>query len=205
MKNGYYLQIDGFEYFFITDAKKKTRKLIEEILNKLCAPVNENNVAYLVHNLLRANLEVKSFIYPSDLGGEYAGKRREYYNIFGENFSGYGSFVDDGKTVIIHLDGKENNMERVLVKRGLMFEGMYLGSRFIAYKGGNCVGSIDVVESVEDEVVNTDIMDGIPLVTEGDIELVVKGDKLVSDGGDSVREITTPEEWVFFIRNVLQG
>ena len=103
MLSGYYLYTWNKEYFFVTDYERKTNKLFERIIKSLNVPLNDENIAYLKHNLLNAKCEIKEVVYPEDFGENKAGSKRKYYNIYGKNFSGYGSFLDDGKTIIINL------------------------------------------------------------------------------------------------------
>lgn len=103
MLSGYYLYTRGKEYFFVTDYERKTNKLIERIIKSLNVSLNDENVNYLKHNLLKAKCEIKEVYYPEDFGGNKVGSKRKYYDIYGENFGGYGSFLDDGQTIIINL------------------------------------------------------------------------------------------------------
>ena len=91
MKHGFTLYSSGVDYFFITDKVKKTRNLARQVCRALLIPDNEWGIHDVLHHLQKATLEVK--------GGE-----RKYYEISGENFGGKGSFVDDGKTVVVNLD-----------------------------------------------------------------------------------------------------
>lgn len=103
MLSGYYLYVWNKEYFFVTDYERKTNKLIERIIKSLNARFNDENIKYLKNNLLKAKCEIKELEYPEDFGENKAGSKRKYYNIYGENFGGYGSFLDDGQTIIINL------------------------------------------------------------------------------------------------------
>lgn len=99
MKKGFYFALWGYEFFVETEQKNKTNKLVEKIINAInqntkipkVIEITEGNISYILYLLTRANLEVKHC------------SRCSYYNIFGNNFSGYGSNVEDGKTIIIKL------------------------------------------------------------------------------------------------------
>ena len=103
MLSGYYLYLWNKEYFFVTDYERKTNKLIEKIIKSLNVSLMECNKIHLKDNLLKAKCEIKEVVYPEDFGENKAGSKRKYYNIYGKNFSGFGSFVDDGQTIIINL------------------------------------------------------------------------------------------------------
>lgn len=101
--NGYYLYLGGYEYFFKTERTKLTNKLINDILLHLKASLTQENIDYIRHNVLKAELEIKELKYPEDMDGFKKGQIRKYYNIYGKNFCGFGSFLDDGKTKLIIL------------------------------------------------------------------------------------------------------
>ena len=103
MLSGYYLYTWDKEYFFVTGYERKTNKLIERIIKSLNVCLNDENINYLKHNLLKAKCEIKELDYPEDFGKNKAASKRKYYDIYGKNFSGYGSFLDDGQTIIINL------------------------------------------------------------------------------------------------------
>lgn len=100
---GFYLYLGGYEYFFKTERIKLTDKLINEILQHLHCSLTPENRDYIRHNVIKAELEIKELKYPEDMDGFKKGQIRKYYNIYGKNFGGYGSFVDDGKTKLIIL------------------------------------------------------------------------------------------------------
>lgn len=96
---------------------------------------------------------------------------------------------------------------RKLVKNALMVGDDFVGCRYSAYDGEKYKGSVDVSSTLLG-IVNTDIMDGIPLVTEGDIQMFLSedGENFITEWDESrVVEIDKDDEWVDFIRNVLQG
>ena len=90
--NGYYLFAKGKDIFFITDAKAKTEKLLRKMCQKLEVPDAPSVLDALRYNLRKATLETKEL---------YNG--RKYHDINGENFGGYGHFLDEEKDVIIDL------------------------------------------------------------------------------------------------------
>lgn len=100
MKTGWYFNVGKKEYFVETTQQNKTKKFAEKILQAMQAEISEGNVQYILHNLIKANLEIKHCPACPDMGIE----ARDYYNIFGKNFSGYGSEdVNDGKTTILQV------------------------------------------------------------------------------------------------------
>lgn len=100
---GFYLYLGGYEYFFKTERIKLTSKLIDDILLNLNCSLIQENRDYIRHNVLKAELEIKELKYPEDMDGFKKGQTRKYYNIYGKNFGGFGSFLDDGKTKLIVL------------------------------------------------------------------------------------------------------
>lgn len=90
--NGYTFYYKGKDMFVVTDKRIKTKKLIREILEKINYPVSNETVSQLSALLFKAKLELKNC------------SRGDYYEIYGNNFGGCGSFVNDGKTVVIELN-----------------------------------------------------------------------------------------------------
>lgn len=104
MLEGWYFYLGGKEYFCETSRQNKSKGLLEGILWFLNKPVTEGNLEYLKSILLKANLEVKWLPDTPDLGV----KGHHYYNIWGNNFYGYGSNdINDGKTIVFQLKGDE--------------------------------------------------------------------------------------------------
>mgnify|MGYP001060235471 CR=1 FL=1 len=91
-KKGWYFNVGQKEYFVETNQQNKTKKFAEKILQEIKAEISEGNIQYILYSLMKANLEIK-----------HCKNFPDYYNIFGENFSGYGSNVDDGKTIILKI------------------------------------------------------------------------------------------------------
>ena len=92
MKKGFTMFFNGKDYFFITNRDKITDSLISEIFNLIFPNkvLTEENKKYIRVKLLKATIEIK-------------GKINPYYNIKGDNFGGYGSFVSENKTIIHYL------------------------------------------------------------------------------------------------------
>lgn len=90
---GFTFQLGQKDIFIKTSLKNKTQGLARKILCKLGIPENPDTIRTLLYYLAKATCEIKT---PSD--------GVQYYNIAGENFSGHGSDVNDGRTIIIELD-----------------------------------------------------------------------------------------------------
>ena len=88
---GFTFYSHGKDYFVKTSKVNKTESLARKILSLLNLPITTDNIDILLFKLCRANCEIK-------------GNERKYYEIYGDNFGGRGSFIDDGYTVIIELD-----------------------------------------------------------------------------------------------------
>ena len=96
---GFTFWLGNVDYFVLTSRKNKTRGLAEEILAKM-GVTKENvlestwnkDVQILLWRLRKATCKV---VVLSD--------KRPYYEIAGDSFGGLGSYVDDGKTVIINI------------------------------------------------------------------------------------------------------
>ena len=100
-KTGWYFNIGSKEFFCETKRQYKTKGFLKEILRFLKLPVTDGNIKWLYPNLLKANLEIKwcPDVPDLDIAGHY------YYNIFGDNFGGYGSDnIDDGKTIVFQIN-----------------------------------------------------------------------------------------------------
>ena len=81
----------GRSIFFITDAKRITQPLLRKMCAKLLIPDTASVLHELKRGLRKATLEIKEL------------KGRKYYDICGERFGGYGSFLDEGKDEIIDM------------------------------------------------------------------------------------------------------
>lgn len=93
---GFAFAVRGKDFFVVTDQKRKTSAFAGAVLAAMNASGEvvrdaEAERAALVQMMRPAVLEVKQ------------SKCGEYYDIHGENFGGWGSFVDDGKTVVLFV------------------------------------------------------------------------------------------------------
>lgn len=95
MKNGYYLFLrNGKDYFFTTEKKSKTTALAKEIATAAGFNSDPEALAEIKRRISHASLEIK-----------HSERWGDYYNIFGDNFSGAGYFLDgrDGTTTVYTL------------------------------------------------------------------------------------------------------
>lgn len=100
MKTGWYFNVGRKEYFVETMQQNKTRAFLEKVLVAGNWEVSDGNIGFLRQNMIKANLEIKHCPACPDLNV----KAHDYYNIFGKNFSGYGSEdITDGKTIILKV------------------------------------------------------------------------------------------------------
>lgn len=100
IKHGWYFNFKGIEYFVETKYKTKSQQLIEGIIRQIKTTNDLEMYKYLKQNLIQASLEVKHCPAIPDMNV----KEHDYYNIFGSNFSGYGSEdINDGKTIILSV------------------------------------------------------------------------------------------------------
>lgn len=103
MKTGFYFNLGKKEVFVETSYQRKTEALASKIFHALVnhgysIPDNPDTRKKLLWYLLPAHLEVKH------CPATEFGPAHDYYNIFGKNFSGYGSDdITDGKTIIINV------------------------------------------------------------------------------------------------------
>lgn len=91
-KYGFTFYNRDVDYFIETTQKNKTEKFIKDILQALHFPVTERNIKYLKYALRPAICETREI-----------SSGRKYYEIHGDGFGGCGSWIDDGKTIIIRL------------------------------------------------------------------------------------------------------
>lgn len=95
---GFTFYLGGKDIFVETKLINKTQSLASKIFRKLInfgydIPDNPETRSELLHGIRKANCEIRRLPFG-----------REYYEISGDGFGGKGSFVDDGMTIIIHLD-----------------------------------------------------------------------------------------------------
>lgn len=91
--HGFTFQLGQKDVFIKTSLKNKTQGLARKILYKLGIPENPDTRKELLYYLQKATCELKTL-----------SNSAQYYEIAGENFGGRGSFIDDGRTIIIELD-----------------------------------------------------------------------------------------------------
>ena len=95
---GFTLYIKGKDYFFVSNKVNKTSTLAKKIIRALNStgdfniPDNASGIDEILWKLNRAVCEIHTL-----------SNGRQMYEISGENFGGHGSFVDDGKTIIITI------------------------------------------------------------------------------------------------------
>lgn len=95
---GFTLYARGKDFFFATDKTRKTRQLAKEIIRKLNGtgqfdiPDAPSVIDDVLYHLQKAECDIKTL-----------SNGKQYYEIHGDNFGGKGSFVDDGKTVVINM------------------------------------------------------------------------------------------------------
>ena len=88
---GFTLYTKGKDYFFATDLKNKTKSLAKKVIRAL-NPDNASGIDAVMYELVKAECEIRTL--PNG---------KQHYEIHGDGFGGRGSFVDDGKTVIINI------------------------------------------------------------------------------------------------------
>ena len=89
---GFTFTLGNKDVFVETTRTRKTEKLAKLILHKLNLPDTPGTVADLLYFLQNATCDIRTL-----------NNGRQYYEIHGENFGGKGSFIDDGKTIIIKI------------------------------------------------------------------------------------------------------
>ena len=89
---GFTFVLKGKDIFVETSLVNKTESLASKILTKMLLPDNPNTRKELLYWLQKAECEIKTL-----------SNGKQMYDIHGKNFGGKGSFVDDGKTVIVKL------------------------------------------------------------------------------------------------------
>ena len=89
---GFYLMIGQRDVFIETHYKNKTQALASKVIQKLGGKDTAEAREWLLYNMDKAICKVVR-----------TNNGKEYYDISGENWGGRGSWIDDGKTVIISL------------------------------------------------------------------------------------------------------
>lgn len=77
------------DYFYETEQKNVTEQLVCKIMKSANLP--KEKITDVCYRIRKANCKIVTL--PNG---------RQYYEIYGHNFGGRGSFVGDGKTVIIN-------------------------------------------------------------------------------------------------------
>ncbi len=80
------------DIFVISDKPRKSRTLVREAFKKMGINPSDGMVEVYYDLIRRAECEVKTLL-----------SGRQYYDIHGKGFGGWGSFLDEGKTMIIKL------------------------------------------------------------------------------------------------------
>lgn len=88
IKYGYTFYLQGKDYFVETGCSKKTKSLLAKVSQKIGVQPAPGALLWLQEHMVKAQCK--------DMG--------TYWEISGKDFGGYGSFKNDGKTVIITLD-----------------------------------------------------------------------------------------------------
>lgn len=83
--------IGNRDIFVITDYVHRSKQQCKVILEKLEMKISENNIDEIYRRIKRANIQLKKI------------NGREFYDIYGEDFGGFGDFVDENKTIVISL------------------------------------------------------------------------------------------------------
>ena len=84
---GFTMYINGKDYFYETKRTRKTEALAREILQGFSLNMTTAN---LLPKLKRAECELKTL-----------SNGKQMWDIHGDGFGGYGSFVGDGRTVVL--------------------------------------------------------------------------------------------------------
>lgn len=78
--------------FLITEAKRKTKPFLRKVCQALGLPDAPSVIDEISYWIQPGNLEVKAL-----------SNGREYFNIYGSNWSGYGDFIDKNIDTIIKM------------------------------------------------------------------------------------------------------
>ena len=97
IKEGFYFFGADHDFFVETEQKVKSRKLARKIAEAISFEVNDYTIETIFKRLQKASCKDACFT-------NSEGKKVYGYEIWGENFAGYGSVdKNDGKTTIIKL------------------------------------------------------------------------------------------------------
>lgn len=89
---GFYFQLGKKDCFAITEAKAKTRQLFAQICRRFELPANASTYDALRHHLRKGTVELKQL-----------SNGRQYYEISGIGFGGYGHFLDEEMDIVVKL------------------------------------------------------------------------------------------------------
>lgn len=96
-REGFYFFGAKRDFFVETDQQVKSRKLARKIAEAICFEVNDYTIETIFKRLQKA--WCKDTCFTNSEGKQICG-----YEIYGDNFAGYGSVdKNDGKTTIIKL------------------------------------------------------------------------------------------------------
>lgn len=90
--NGFYFQLGRKDAFAITEAKAKTRSLFQKICRRFELPANASTYDALRYNLRKGTVELKQL-----------SNGRQYHEISGIGFGGYGHFLDEDLDIVVRL------------------------------------------------------------------------------------------------------
>jgi hypothetical protein len=91
---GFHFFLNGKDYFVETSHTRKTQNLARKILPMIGASDTEGNAKCLQNRMQKAKCEIKKSMCAD----------RYYYEISGDGFGGYGSWTDDGETIILKME-----------------------------------------------------------------------------------------------------
>lgn len=95
--NGFTFYLRQKDYFVVTDRKNKTTALAEKVLSFIGCSVTPGNTAEILRRMRRATCDLCFYEWTDRL-------EKHFYDIHGDGFSGFGSWVDDGKTILLYVD-----------------------------------------------------------------------------------------------------
>lgn len=91
--NGFYFRLGNKDVFLKTEYKTKSPAFLTKIIRAFSFPDNSSIRKELAYYLTAARCAIKT----TSRGGQY-------FNIFSDTFSGYGSDdINDGKTIVVEI------------------------------------------------------------------------------------------------------
>lgn len=91
-KKGFYFRLSGKDVFVETVYQRKTESLLRKILKACELPDNPDTRAELSYFLKPAKCDLRE----DSIG-------RQYYEIYGKGWGGYGHFLDEDMDIIISI------------------------------------------------------------------------------------------------------